>query len=172
MYGDAIRTGISASRGRYVILMDADGSHDPGFLGELWTHRDTSDVVIASRYIKGGRTENPAMLILMSLAVNVIFRLVLGLSCRDVSNSFRLYQGEPLRKLKLECNNFDIVEEILVTLSVSKPDFKISEVPFTFGQRRAGKTKRKLLPFVFSYIVVLYRLYRLKAKISTNARKR
>jgi dolichol-phosphate mannosyltransferase len=45
--------------------------------------------------------------------VNVVFRSVLGLKCADVSNSFRLYRGDELRGLQLECDNFDIVEEIL-----------------------------------------------------------
>ncbi len=169
MYGDAVRTGITASRGHYVILMDADGSHSPAFLPKLWEHRTTAELVIASRYIRGGHTQNSAILIMMSLMVNVVFRLVLGLKCLDVSNSFRLYRGADVRRLKLQCSHFDIVEEILVSLSLSQPGYRIHEVPFTFEQRKAGKTKRKLLTFVFSYIFVLWKLYRLKCKMNAQS---
>lgn len=167
-YGHAVRTGIAKANGRYVIFMDADGSHGPDFIAQLWQHRESSDLVIASRYMPGGRTENPAILIFMSLMVNVVFRIVLGLSCRDVSNSFRLYRGEHLRTLKLSCNNFDIVEELLVLLSFSHPGYRIHEVPFTFEERKAGKTKRKLFAFAMSYLAVLWRLYQLRSRVQSE----
>jgi dolichol-phosphate mannosyltransferase len=161
-YGDAIRTGVKRTRGRHVILMDADGSHAPSFIRELWPFRDHYDLVIASRYIRGGRTENPAILIFLSLIVNVVFRLVLNLKCHDVSNSFRLYQGDPLRALHLRCNDFDVVEEILVKLNSGDQSLRIKEVPFTFEKRKEGKTKRNLVAFAIGYLETLYRLYRIK----------
>ena len=164
LYGDAVRTGFEAARGRSVIMMDGDGSHNPLALPSLWEHRDAYDLVIASRYVRGGQTENPALLIFMSQIVNVIFRLALGLKCYDVSNSFRLYRSADVRALRLECNHFDIVEEILVKLTALRPDFRIKEVPFTFEKRKAGKTKRQLLTFILGYIGTLWHLVRLKAK--------
>ena len=170
LYGHAVRTGIDQATGRYVIFMDADGSHNPNFLPKLWEQREKADLVIASRYVSGGKTENPFILILMSLIVNVVFRIVLSLKCADVSNSFRLYHGEQLKKLRLECNHFDIVEEILVKLAFSKPNFVIKEVPFTFEKRQAGKTKRKLVAFAIGYISTLCRLYEIKTKIKKEAK--
>ena len=161
-YGHAVRTGIADSRGRRVLLMDADGSHNPIFLSKLWEKRAEADIVIGSRYMPGGATKNPAVLIFMSLVVNVVFRLILGLPCRDVSNSFRLYRGDDLRSLRLQCDHFDIVEEILVLLSCHHPSYRILEVPTTFEERKAGKTKRNLIAFALSYIGVLWRLKRLK----------
>ena len=76
-YSHAVNTAIAASRGRHVVFMDADGSHDPAFVARLWAERGNADIVIASRYAPGGRTENPAVLIGMSLMVNVVFRAVL-----------------------------------------------------------------------------------------------
>lgn len=165
LYGDAIRTGIAAAGGERFIIMDADGSHNPEFLPQLWFRRDDADLVIASRYVIGGRTDNPRLLILLSLAVNLVFRIVLCLKCADVSNSFRLYRAEQVRGLVLECDNFDIVEELLVKLSYSKPDFTILEIPFTFEKRQAGKTKRKLVAFAFSYIATLRRLHTMKRRV-------
>jgi len=94
--------------------------------------------------------------------INVVFRVTLGLKCADVSNSFRLYRGDDLRKLRLKCNHFDIVEEILVKLITLHPGYRIKEVPFFFEKRKAGKTKRNLLTFALGYFVTLVRLLKLK----------
>lgn len=166
LYGHAVRTAQHSARGRHVILMDADGSHNPEFIPKLWEQRESANLVIASRYAPGGHTDNPAILIFLSLVVNVVFRVVLGLRCADVSNSFRLYRGDELRALTLECNHFDIVEEILVKLFFAQPGYKVKEIPFVFEQRKAGKTKRKLLAFAVGYVATLARLYRLKQKIT------
>jgi dolichol-phosphate mannosyltransferase len=164
LYGDAVRTGMANARGQWILMMDADGSHNPRILPQLWQHRDEFDLVIASRYVRGGETENPAILIFMSHVVNIIFRVLLNLKCYDVSNSFRLYRGNDVRSLQLECNHFDIVEEILVKLVGSRKEFRIKEVPSTFEKRKAGKTKRRLLVFILGYLGTLLRLLRLKAK--------
>lgn len=157
-YGDAVRTGISHSKGKKVIFMDADGSHPPSVLDELYQHKDQAQIVIASRYIEGGFTENSRVLVLMSLIVNMGYRIVLGLKCKDVSNSFKLYPGDSLRSLKLTCNNFDIVEEILFKMVRTNPLFTIQEIPFSFKKRMFGETKRNLFAFIFTYIITLFRL--------------
>ncbi len=162
LYGHAMRTILEEVRGNQVVLMDADGSHNPGFVAELWRHRAEADLVIASRYVAGGRTENPAILIFLSQVVNVAFRIVLRLNCLDVSNSFRLYRGDDLRRLRLRCDHFDIVEEILVKLVFSRKGYRLREVPCLFEKRKAGRTKRNLLLFAMGYVVTLLRLVKLK----------
>jgi len=158
LYGDAVRTGIEEAGGRFIIFMDADGSHNPAHLKLLWDQRERYDVVIGSRYVSGGHTENPAILIFMSWVVNVIFRLVFQLHCKDVSNSFRLYRAELLKSLHLKCHHFDIVEELLILLRGRR----IVEVPVTFERRKAGRSKRKLLLFAISYVWTLLRLLKIK----------
>lgn len=158
-YGDAVRTGIRYSSGDWVLFMDADGSHTPEFLPSLWAYRHDYHVVIASRYTEGGETENPRYLIWMSLVLNVAYSWVLGLKCKDVSNSFKLYRGKDLRDLTLHCKNFDIVEEILVKIGGSTTKLRIKEVPFVFKKRMFGNTKRNLFAFILSFYVTLARLF-------------
>lgn len=157
-YGDAIRTIIAEARGDYMLNMDADGSHSPEYFASMWAQRERFDIVIGSRYAKGGHTENPAILIFMSYVVNLTFRVAFSIHAKDVTNSFRLYRREILTPLRLESNDFDILEEILIKVSVRKPPATICEVPVTFSRRKAGESKRKLVQFAFGYLKTLKRL--------------
>jgi dolichol-phosphate mannosyltransferase len=161
-FGDAVRSGIAASRGRRVMFMDADGSHPPEFIADMWRSREQADVVVASRYTAGGVTENSLMLVGMSRVLNVSYAWVLGLPCRDVSNSFKLYPGDALRRLRLVCSHFDIVEEILYKLVRGPTKARTHEIPFTFKKRLFGDTKRNLLLFIASYAYTIVRLRRMR----------
>lgn len=158
LYGDAVRTGIAEATGKYVVFMDADGSHTPAFISELWGHRESYDVVVASRYVEGGRTDNSLVLVLMSRMLNIIYSVVLGIRCGDISNSFKLYRGKMLKRLSLTTGNFDIVEEIFYKLVKRTPDLRIKELPFRFTKRKHGETKRNLIVFMLSFFTTLIRL--------------
>lgn len=161
-FGAAVRTGIARTQGRFVCFMDADGSHGPEFILQMLPWREQFDVVVASRYIDGGHTENSPVLILMSRVLNWTYSALLNLNCQDVSNSFKLYRGDELRSIELKCDNFDIVEEILIRLARRTKQLRIKELPFTFKQRMFGKSKRNLFVFIFSYGVTLIRLLRMR----------
>ena len=162
-YGDAVRTGVAQARGEYLLSMDADGSHSPSYFASMWARRHDADIVIGSRYAPGGQTENPAILIWMSYAVNLTFRLVFELSAKDVTNSFRLYRRSILTPMRLESNDFDILEEILIKAVMKRPPARIVEVPVTFARRKAGESKRKLVQFAFGYLKTLKTLRRFQA---------
>ncbi len=157
-FGCAVRTGIAKANGRHLLFMDADGSHPPEFIKELYYFANDFDVVIASRYVDKGDTENSLPLILMSRIVNWTFSIVLNLPCKDVSNSFKIYRTEHLKEIKLTCNNFDIVEEILFKLKRKNPKIKFKEVAFIFKKRMFGETKRNLLIFIITYVFTIIKL--------------
>jgi dolichol-phosphate mannosyltransferase len=161
-YGDALRTGIMASVGDYVVVMDADGSHNPSFLKTMWPYRQSYDVVIASRYARGGKTDNPLGLVLLSRLLNALFKVVVGMPVLDVSNSFRLYRGSRLRELSLTMKHFDIMEEILAKLIWNEDCTTGStiELPYHFEKRLSGKSKRNLIVFGWNFMLVMRRLRR------------
>ena len=170
-YGDAVRTGIAETRGTSVVFMDADGSHNPIHLKNLWQERDGYTVVIGSRYVRGGVTENPFILIAMSYAVNLTFRIAFQLKANDVTNSFRLYRGDPLRALHLDSNDFDIVEELLIKLVTGRAHATVKEVPVVFERRKAGESKRNLREFAISYLQTLIRLRKFRGEALQDARR-
>ena len=163
-YGDAIRTGFASATGKYTVIMDADGSHDPreilNFLEVM--EQGKTDLVIGSRYCKGGYTDNNFILRFMSWALNVTYRVLFGLKVKDVSDSFRMYKTEQIQKVQFECDNFDIVEEILIKLSYTFQPYVIRELPISFNKRAAGESKRDLVKFIFTYITTIQKLLRIK----------
>lgn len=163
-YGDAIRTGFAAARGRHLLCMDADGSHNPVYFASMWAMRDIWDITIGSRYAKGGQTENPRILIFMSWVLNVTFRVTFNIKAKDVTNSFRLYRTSIVRAIRLESNAFDILEELLIKAVTHRPPATIGEVPVTFERRKAGESKRNLVEFAFKYLSTLRRLRKFQAE--------
>lgn len=163
-YGDAIRTGIREARYETIVVMDADGSHNPEDICRMYetAHKERLDLIIGSRYILGGGTHNGLILKMMSLMVNIAYRLVFDLEVKDVSNSFRLYSADKLKSVPLECDNFDIVEEILIRLKIRYPDIQIKEIPVFFNKRVYGRSKRDLVKFALSYLDTMWRLLKIK----------
>ncbi len=58
-YGEALLAGFAAARGAYILTMDADHSHDPAMIAELWAHRAETRIAIASRYVRRGSAKMP-----------------------------------------------------------------------------------------------------------------
>lgn len=168
-YADAVRTGIARARGAWILFMDGDGSHAPEYVPRLLAQTGDSDLVAASRYVEGGATENPAALIWMSWVLNVVYRYVLRIPCRDVSNSLKLYRAERLKGLTLECQHFDVIEEMLVKISLARPPPRVVEVPFVFKARMFGSTKRDLVTFMLSFAVTLGRLFWMRVRFARRS---
>ncbi|MCR5142841.1 MAG: glycosyltransferase [Ruminococcus sp.] len=163
-YGDAIRTGFAQAGGKYTVVMDADGSHEPEVIRKMLCVmiKRKCDLVIGSRYCKGGYTDNNIVLRGMSLLLNSTYRILFNVKAKDVSNSFRMYRSEQIKKLNLKCDNFDIVEEILIELCFGNKDMDIREIPIRFNKRQAGDSKRELFTFIISYLCTILRLMRMK----------
>ena len=162
-FGDAIRTGFKNVEGdsSWVVVLDADGSHDPEFIDNfiIAAEQDPElDVIIASRYIPGGSTDNNIFLIYLSKIVNIIYRVFFNLMIYDVSNNFRMYKYSRLKNLELYENNFEVVEEILIKLFHNFENLKVLEIPFRFQKRISGKSRRKLLPFAITFVSSILRL--------------
>ena len=155
-YGNAVRLGIEKSTGKYILFMDADFSHLPSFIPKLYSHK-LNDIVIASRYIDGGNSDNNFFLKFLSRVLNFFYGIVLGLHLKDISNSFKLYNAKKLKKLKLKCNHFDIIEEIIFKFRVNNKRSIFKEIPYHFRERKYGKTKRNLF-IIFAYLISIIKI--------------
>jgi len=165
-FGGAYRAGFEQARGEYVLTLDADGSHDPAFLSDLWKARTEGDVVIASRYVHGGTAEMPAWRRLLSRVLNVTFGRGLSLPVRDLSSGFRLYHRPVLRGLTLKATDFDVLEEILIRALAA--GYRVHEIPFRYRARVAGHSHARLLKFALSYLKTFLAMWRLRNSIASS----
>ncbi len=164
-YGGALREGFATAVGAYVLTLDADLSHDPDFIIKMWRARDSADVVIASRYVKGGVAYMPFNRKLLSRVLNRFFALGLGLPVRDMSSGFRLYRAEVLAGLGLEGRNFDILEEVLVKAYAA--GWSVVEIPFTYYPRDAGSSHARVVAFGLDLLRAFARLWGLRSSIES-----
>jgi dolichol-phosphate mannosyltransferase len=162
-YGGALIAGFEAARGAHILTMDADLSHPPLFIKDLWERRHEAKVVIASRYVPGGGAHMPFVRRVLSRVLNIFFTRGLSLSVRDMSSGFRLYDASALRHLRLQARDFDIVQEILVRVFCE--GWSVGEVPFTYAPRQHGSSHARVLAFGMAYLRTFATLYRLRNSI-------
>ncbi len=167
-FGGAFRTGIKYANKEKFLIMDADGSHPTDRIPAIY-HKfveENCDVVIGSRYVEGGVTNDVFTSQVMSHILNFCYRIVLGIDAKDISTDYRMYRTADLKKVKLECWNFDVVEEVLLKLKLNKSecDLKVREVPIIFQKRMFGESKRQLVKFIISFIKTLFMLMGMRLK--------
>ena len=135
-FGGAFRTAIQYAQKDKFLILDSDGSHPPKNIPDLYQMFATGqyDVVIGSRYVKGGKTDDAKSSIIMSHMLNFAFRICLGISAKDISTDYRMYHTEQLKKVELTCVNYDVLQEVLLKLKLNKADrrLRIGEVPIYF----------------------------------------
>lgn len=162
-YGGALLTGVAQAQGVYLMTMDADLSHLPEFIQDLWSHRHDAEVLIASRYVVGGSARMPIGRYLLSRILNALFSWGLSLPIRDLSSGFRLYRAHILRSLSLQGRDFDILPEILVKAHCE--GFRIREIPFSYAPRRYGSSHARIFRFGLAYLKIFGALWRLRNSI-------
>ncbi len=154
-FKEALNRGYDA-----LITMDADLQHPPEYIVDLINaYLNGCDIVIASRYIKGGGIEGWSKFrrIVSSIA-NIYGRGLTGLKIRDLTTGYRLYSRkvlEYLAGLNLKSSGFVFQVEVLYRLK--NFNLKICEVPFIFKSRMHGKSKlsRKI---ILEYLINLLKL--------------
>ncbi|KRP29229.1 MAG: hypothetical protein ABS31_04190 [Actinobacteria bacterium BACL2 MAG-120507-bin38] len=147
--GSAYRTGFAwgLERGyEELIEMDADLSHRVRDLKKMIDAKElkpNTDLVIGSRWMPGGRTENwSKSRELLSRAANLYVRAMLGMGVKDSTAGFRIYSSSILKKLNLDAIKSEGYSfQIEMTRAVHKLGGKIIEVPITFRERENGVSK-------------------------------
>lgn len=146
--GTAIRDGfrILASlveRPAYVVTMDADFSHDPADIpGLLKCAMRGYDIVVGSRYVKGGAIIGwPPIRMVISRVANRLARMLIRLQVRDFTSGFRCYSMRYiiLALPRLRSRGFEIQVETLRLAQLF--GVRVAEVPITFVNRRLGRSK-------------------------------
>lgn len=146
-FGAAIITGYANARGKYISTMDADLTHDPDqFLPMIKKIEGGHDIVVGSRYVKGGGMKGVAAhRKLISDIGRLVIRSMFGLPISDVTNGFRTVRKDAVNSLNLKETSFNVLPEMIV--KAQKKGYKIGEEPMTLTSRKYGVSKMKFLDY-------------------------
>lgn len=145
-YLEGFRFGLSHTANyRYFFEMDADFSHTPADLIRLRAacHDGPGEVAVGSRYVKGGKVENwPMDRIILSYGASLYTRMITWMPIKDPTAGFMCYSRHVLEamdfsKIRLVGYAF----QIEMKFTARRLGFKVVEVPITFTDRIAGKSK-------------------------------
>jgi dolichol-phosphate mannosyltransferase len=130
-----------------IAQIDADLSHPPELLVELYESLDHADVALGSRYIAGGSVDKnwPFWRKSLSAFGNFYARTILNLPVRDVTGGFRVWRSEVLRKMplnRIRSNGYAFLIEL--TYVANLLNFSFVECPFYFPNRESGRSKMSL----------------------------
>ncbi len=129
----------------YIIQMDCDFSHQPKYIPAMVEAAATHDLVIGSRYIRGGGVDESWSFYRKALswfANGVYVRTLLGVPVHDATGGFKLWRRQTLIGLDLErVRSNGYVFQVEMTYIACRLGFKVAEVPIYFPDRERGHSK-------------------------------
>ena len=147
----------------FIIEMDADLSHDPKYLPSFIENIKEYDLVIGSRYVKGGGVVNWSLLRkFISFGGSTYARTILGISIKDVTGGFKCFRRDVLEAIDLDnILSAGYAFQIEMTYRTILKGFRVKEVPIVFEDRVAGKSKMSKKIFIEALLnVVTLRMHK------------
>ena len=138
--GNAVLEGLKEANGDIILMMDGDGSHEPGYINDMLKEIAENDVVIGSKYVPGGFTEDYPSRVYVSKIMNLLIGSFLGLKVKDLMSGFVMYRRSVFDGLILRPKGYKLALEVLYKSSRKRP-IKVKEIPVRFYKRKAGTSK-------------------------------
>ena len=126
-----------------VFEMDCDFSHDPADVPRLAAAAGGADLVLGSRYVRGGGTRNWGLLRrFISRGGSLYAQVLLQLGVRDLTGGFKCYRRVVLETIDLDAiSSLGYAFQIETTYRALRAGFRVVEVPITFADREVGGSK-------------------------------
>jgi len=147
----AIYFGLLQTKSDWVAVMDTDFNHHPKDLITLLTKKNASDIVVGSRYVRGGGMEDKLRYVL-SYLYNMLLRNILGLPTNDSLSGFFVARRQKLLLLPLEKIFLGYGDYFIRLLYYARRhSFTIKEIPVYYENRHWGESKSRFIPMFLSY---------------------
>ncbi len=127
-----------------IVQMDADFSHSPSYIPEMAASTREYDVVIGSRYISGGGTDDrwSWWRVFLSWWANLYARFILGVTVKDATAGFKCWRRETLEGIGLDrIRSNGYVFQVEMAYLTEKLGYRYLELPIYFEDRRIGQSK-------------------------------
>jgi dolichol-phosphate mannosyltransferase len=129
----------------FIIQMDADFSHSPEYIHQFLKEISSHDVVVGSRYVKGGQLDERwgwGRWFLSWWANSVWVRVILGVSTKDATAGFKCWRRSALEQINLDhVRSNGYVFQVEMCYLAERNGMRIKEIPIYFEDRRIGKSK-------------------------------
>jgi dolichol-phosphate mannosyltransferase len=129
----------------YIIQMDCDFSHQPRYLPAMIKAAETADLVLGSRYVRGGGVDESWSFTRKALswfANRVYTRTLLNMPVNDATGGFKLWRRETLIGLNLDrVRSNGYVFQVEMTYIAHRLGFRVAEIPIYFPDRERGHSK-------------------------------
>jgi dolichol-phosphate mannosyltransferase len=131
----------------YIVQMDADMSHPPDRVPAFLEALQHADVVVGSRYVSGGGSEDSWGIRrrALSLMSNEGIRMAAGVKVKDATSGFKAFRREALAAVdftKFRCSGFGFQVEMIK--ACERRGFRVAELPIVFGHRASGRSKMSI----------------------------
>ena len=163
---DGFKIAIRNSKIKLFVEMDADFSHKPEELRKkIKTFNNKKlDLLVSSRYLKSSKIYNWSFQRrVFSLLANFLAKILLNVGVTDYTNGYRMYSKKALKIVISKCgkigDGFIVLSEILLQLKLN--NFKISETPSVFINRKRGESSVNIKLIIQSFIGLI-KLYFIK----------
>ena len=147
----------------FIIQMDCDFSHSPSYIPEMLIHIENFDVVVGSRYVKGGSTDERwswGRWLLSWWANSIYTRLILGCGVKDVTAGFKCWRRATLEGIDLErIRSQGYVFQVEMAYVTERLGYRVLEIPIYFEDRRIGESKMTM-PVKFEAAVRVWEVLR------------
>ncbi|MGQ9554827.1 MAG: polyprenol monophosphomannose synthase [Anaerolineae bacterium] len=129
----------------YIVQMDADFSHSPQYIPLMLERAREYDVVVGSRYVPGGSTDERWSFwrYLLSWWANRVYsRLILGLQAKDATAGFKCFRRQVLEAIALDrVGSSGYIFQVEMAYLCQRLGFRVLEMPIHFEDRRIGRSK-------------------------------
>lgn len=158
-YGSAFLQGLKMVTGDVIVMMDADGSHNPrDIVNIINKFKQGYEYVMATRYAKGGHSEDDTLIRFLGNKIfTFLTNIIHGTNVTDSLYLFTAISRKGLEKLHLTSLGFEFCTEIIV--KAHKANLKFGEVPVVERARFAGKSKVNSFKHGLKILSIILRRY-------------
>jgi len=136
----AVIDGYKLAKGNYFLVIDADGQHDEKIIPNMLKEIKNNDIVIGSRYIKGGGIKDWSKTrLFISKFASLLAKPILKHKIKDPMSGYFIIKKEVFEKIKYKLNSKGY--KILLEIVFNSEKIKIKEIPYTFQKREVGESK-------------------------------
>ena len=129
----------------YIVQMDCDFSHSPAYIPQFLAHIEDYDVVVGSRYVEGGQTDERwewGRWLLSWWANSIYTRAILGCTAKDATAGFKCWRRETLLGIDLSrIHSQGYVFQVEMAYVTERLGYRALEIPIYFEDRRIGQSK-------------------------------